>query len=39
MRDRKYGYGWWVHDIAGRETCFAWGYGGQYPLSSRASIW
>ena len=30
MRDRKYGYGWWVHDIAGRETCFAWGYGGQY---------
>ena len=30
MRDRKYGYGWWVHDIAGHETCFAWGYGGQY---------
>jgi CubicO group peptidase (beta-lactamase class C family) len=30
MRDRKYGYGWWVHEIRGRETCFAWGYGGQY---------
>ena len=30
MRDRKYGYGWWVHDIGGHETCFAWGYGGQY---------
>ena len=21
----EYGYGWWVHDIAGHETCFAWG--------------
>ena len=30
MRDRKYGYGWWVHTIAGHDTCFAWGYGGQY---------
>ena len=30
MRDRKYGYGWWVHELRGRETCFAWGYGGQY---------
>lgn len=30
MRDRKYGFGWWVHDIAGYDTCFAWGYGGQY---------
>jgi CubicO group peptidase (beta-lactamase class C family) len=30
MRDRKYGYGWWVHDLAGHQTCFAWGYGGQY---------
>ena len=30
MRDRRYGYGWWVRDVAGRETCFAWGYGGQY---------
>ena len=30
MRDRRYGYGWWVHDIWGYEACFAWGYGGQY---------
>ncbi|MGE3403974.1 MAG: serine hydrolase domain-containing protein [Vicinamibacterales bacterium] len=30
MRDRQYGYGWWVHEINGFETCFAWGYGGQY---------
>jgi CubicO group peptidase (beta-lactamase class C family) len=30
MRDRKYGFGWWVHEIRGYETCFAWGYGGQY---------
>ena len=30
MRDRQYGYGWWVHEIGGAETCFAWGYGGQY---------
>lgn len=30
LRDREYGYGWWVHELAGHETCFAWGYGGQY---------
>ncbi|MGD9902498.1 MAG: serine hydrolase domain-containing protein [Vicinamibacterales bacterium] len=30
MRDRQYGYGWWVHQLAGHKTCFAWGYGGQY---------
>jgi CubicO group peptidase (beta-lactamase class C family) len=30
MRDRRYGYGWWVHDIGNYEACFAWGYGGQY---------
>ncbi|MCC7417696.1 MAG: serine hydrolase [Acidobacteria bacterium] len=30
MRDRRYGYGWWVHVIGGYDTCFAWGYGGQY---------
>jgi CubicO group peptidase (beta-lactamase class C family) len=30
MRDRQYGYGWWVYQIDGHETCFAWGYGGQY---------
>jgi CubicO group peptidase (beta-lactamase class C family) len=29
-RDREYGYGWWVRDFAGEDTCFAWGYGGQY---------
>ena len=30
MRDRQYGYGWWVHEIRDYKTCFAWGYGGQY---------
>ena len=30
MRDRKYGYGWWVYAVDGYDTCFAWGYGGQY---------
>ena len=30
MRDRQYGYGWWVYEIRNVETCFAWGYGGQY---------
>lgn len=30
MRDRRYGYGWWVYEIGGYESCFAWGYGGQY---------
>ena len=30
MRDRRYGYGWWVYDIGDYDTCFAWGYGGQY---------
>jgi CubicO group peptidase (beta-lactamase class C family) len=25
-----YGYGWWITDLAGYETYFAWGYGGQY---------
>ena len=30
MRDRRYGYAWWVHDIDDHEACFAWGYGGQY---------
>jgi CubicO group peptidase (beta-lactamase class C family) len=29
-RDRRYGLGWWVYEIDGYETCFAWGYGGQY---------
>src|SRR5687767_12476105 len=30
MRDRRYGFGWWVHEISGHDTCFAWGFGGQY---------
>jgi CubicO group peptidase (beta-lactamase class C family) len=30
MRDRQYGYGWWVHELGGFDACFAWGYGGQY---------
>jgi CubicO group peptidase (beta-lactamase class C family) len=30
MRDRQYGYGWWVHEVGGYQACFAWGYGGQY---------
>ncbi len=30
LRDRGYGYGWWVHQIGDYQTCFAWGYGGQY---------
>lgn len=30
LRDRRYGYAWWVDDLGGHETCFAWGYGGQY---------
>ncbi len=32
MRDRRYGYGWWVHQIGDYEACFAWGYGGQVHL-------
>jgi CubicO group peptidase (beta-lactamase class C family) len=30
LRDREYGFGWWVYQIRGYDTCFAWGYGGQY---------
>lgn len=30
MRNRQYGYGWWVHTVGRYDTCFAWGYGGQY---------
>ena len=30
MRDRRYGYLWWVYEIGNYEACFAWGYGGQY---------
>ncbi len=28
--DRPYGYGWWIEDLAGHRTCYAWGFGGQY---------
>jgi CubicO group peptidase (beta-lactamase class C family) len=27
---REYGYGWWIQDVGGHRSCFAWGYGGQY---------
>ena len=33
--DQLYGYGWWIRDFAGEESCFAWGYGGQYILIFR----
>ena len=33
--DQTYGYGWWVRDFAGRQGCFAWGYGGQYVIVFR----
>jgi len=29
---RFYGYGWWTRDMAGVQTSFAWGYGGQFIL-------
>lgn len=29
---RFYGYGWWLRDMAGFETPYAWGYGGQFIL-------
>jgi CubicO group peptidase (beta-lactamase class C family) len=28
--DQGYGYGWWTRPFAGHDSCFAWGYGGQY---------
>jgi CubicO group peptidase (beta-lactamase class C family) len=27
---REYGYGWWIRDMAGYTTYYAWGYGGQF---------
>ena len=33
--DQTYGYGWWSRDFAGRQGCFAWGYGGQYIIIFR----
>jgi CubicO group peptidase (beta-lactamase class C family) len=28
--DQQYGYGWWAREMAGHQTRFAWGFGGQY---------
>ncbi len=27
---RFYGYGWWMREMAGHQTIYAWGYGGQF---------
>jgi CubicO group peptidase (beta-lactamase class C family) len=29
-RGQRYGYGWWGGELDTYETCYAWGYGGQY---------
>ena len=29
-RGRFYGYGWWIRQLAGHATFYAWGYGGQF---------
>ena len=34
-RERQYGYGWWLRDMAGIRTAYAWGYGGQFILVAR----
>ena len=31
-RGRSYGYGWWIRNMAGFNTSYAWGYGGQFIL-------
>ena len=31
-RSRYYGYGWWIREMAGHETPYAWGFGGQFIL-------
>ncbi|MGQ0732793.1 MAG: serine hydrolase domain-containing protein [Acidobacteriota bacterium] len=28
--DREYGYGWWIRELGGYATYYAWGYGGQF---------
>ncbi len=33
--DQRYGYGWWIREFAGHDSCFAWGFGGQYILVFR----
>ena len=35
-RGRYYGYGWWMRDMAGVTTAYAWGYGGQFILLAPA---
>jgi CubicO group peptidase (beta-lactamase class C family) len=30
ISDRSYGYGWWMREMAGRDTYYAWGFGGQF---------
>ena len=30
--NRQYGLGWWMREMAGLETVYAWGYGGQFIL-------
>ena len=30
---REYGYGWWIDDVGGHRTCYAWGYGGQFIMT------
>lgn len=32
---REYGYGWWIDEIGGHQSCFAWGFGGQYIMVFR----
>ena len=27
---QRYGYGWWIRDVAGHSAFYAWGFGGQY---------
>ena len=27
---RLYGYGWWIRQLGGHQTYYAWGYGGQF---------
>lgn len=33
--DRQYGYGWWMLDMAGVPTTYAWGFGGQFILLAK----
>ena len=30
--ERQYGLGWWMRDMAGLQTAYAWGFGGQFVL-------